>query len=164
MYATILKSFVQLSDTELQTVLPHKESINQAKIHTTQGESIYVYLCNGLPLILDVNNRIVPTIYFLWYFPNLLHGFKVSYFVIEKLAQGADLMVPGILKNDSGAAPYGQVIFLALIIHLLNMYTAYKHGLYYCDTKFMYFTCYNEKMVGFSLLSWREYSVSFSIT
>ncbi|XP_073994486.1 eukaryotic translation initiation factor 2D isoform X2 [Rhodnius prolixus] len=109
LYATILKSFVQLSDTELQTVLPHKESINQAKIHTTQGESIYVYLCNGLPLILDVNNRIVPTIYFLWYFPNLLHGFKVSYFVIEKLAQGADLMVPGILKNDSGAAPYGQV-------------------------------------------------------
>uniref|UniRef100_A0A0V0GAF2 Eukaryotic translation initiation factor 2D n=1 Tax=Triatoma dimidiata TaxID=72491 RepID=A0A0V0GAF2_TRIDM len=108
LYATILNDFSQLTDADLQTVLPLKESINQAKITTAQGDIINVYICRGLPLILYISERVIPTVYFLWNFPNLLHGFEVTNFVVEKLAQGADLMVPGILKSD-GDNPYGQV-------------------------------------------------------
>uniref|UniRef100_A0A023F768 Eukaryotic translation initiation factor 2D n=1 Tax=Triatoma infestans TaxID=30076 RepID=A0A023F768_TRIIF len=108
LYATILNAFTQLTDADLQIVMPIKESINQAKITTAQDDTINVYICRGLPLILYINDKIIPTIYFLWNYPNLLYGFEVTNFVVDKLMQGADLMVPGIIKNE-GDNPYGQV-------------------------------------------------------
>lgn len=73
----------------------------QARVECTKLKSrIQIYGVHGeVPLFFDIPDKecIIPSIFLLWKFPNLLPKFYTYGAVSQKLISGADLMLPGII-------------------------------------------------------------------
>ncbi|CAL1688322.1 unnamed protein product [Lasius platythorax] len=97
----ILAAYPSLS-TDIQLLLPKKESISLMKIVTHSGQIGRIYCVAKIPMFfqLDSYNVLFPTIYTLWHHPYLINTFTTHTPVISKLAGGADLMLPGLVQKE----------------------------------------------------------------
>lgn len=88
--------------TDIQLLLPKKESISLMKIVTHSGQIGRIYCVAKIPMFfqLDSYNVLFPTIYTLWHHPYLINTFTTHTPVISKLAGGADLMLPGLVQKE----------------------------------------------------------------
>lgn len=108
-------AYPNLSDEEIQSLLPKKESISIMKIVTHGGYICKVYCVAKVPMFfqLDSSHKTImlfPTIYTLWHHPYLLSTFTTRALVISKLAGGADLMLPGlVLKAPLTLYTFGKL-------------------------------------------------------
>lgn len=96
-------AFPSLSDDEIQSLLPKKESISVMKIVTHGGHMAKLYCVAKIPMFfqLDSQNTVLfPTIFTLWHHPCLLTTFTTRMPVVHKLAGGADLMLPGLILKE----------------------------------------------------------------
>ena len=118
--ASLKKSFPSLTDDQLSELLPMKEEIVVSKIFTFTEESILLYIHNKNTVFFEMEKekQIFPTVYTLWKIPDLyptfttmpgiqeilffLKTFKNHNFVavMPRIANGADLMLPGVIIND----------------------------------------------------------------
>ena len=102
--ANVKKTFVQ-DDEVLDQLLPVKEEMTQCKIYTFSGESVLVYFVGKDPLFfeLDKQKTLFPTVYMLWKCPQLMEGrfMTTTVGVLPKLQNGADLMMPGVICDQS---------------------------------------------------------------
>ncbi|KAK1136178.1 hypothetical protein K0M31_000743 [Melipona bicolor] len=92
-----------LTDDETQLLIPKKEAISVMKIVTHSGHSGKVYCVAKVPMFFQLESlhqALLPTIFTLWHYPNLLRTFTTHAPVVSKLASGADLMLPGVIVKE----------------------------------------------------------------
>jgi translation initiation factor 2D len=107
--ADIRKRFAYFSDPDvdmdlLNDLMPNKEDLMITKVETFSGEAVYLYQRKeGLTLFfeLEKDKLILPTLYTLWQCPSMLPAFSTHPPVVQKIANGADLMLPGVVVNES---------------------------------------------------------------
>ncbi|TRY72572.1 hypothetical protein TCAL_00197 [Tigriopus californicus] len=99
--AELRKKFPLLTEERLNELLPTKDEVVLSKIYTFNGDSVLVYTHQKNPLFfeLEKDKVIFPTVYTLWKYPDLLPSFPTWPLVLPKIANGADLMIPGIVVD-----------------------------------------------------------------
>ncbi|CAF1067198.1 unnamed protein product [Rotaria magnacalcarata] len=109
----IQQLYPALNDDILSLIIPtgKGEDFTSCKISLSTGDDILVYSSNKTPwffVVEDIKSkteRILPTVYLLWKCPDLLPlKFHTHRHVFNKLMNGADLMLPGLIL------PPGSVI------------------------------------------------------
>ncbi|XP_010864083.1 eukaryotic translation initiation factor 2D [Esox lucius] len=98
----ISTSFPSLSAEELSDLVPNKEELNVVKIYAHKGDAVTLYVLHKNPVFFELEKRIYPTVYTLWRYPHVLPAFTTWPPVIQKLAGGADLMLPGVVVPSGG--------------------------------------------------------------
>jgi translation initiation factor 2D len=103
-----------LTDDILSSVVPtgKGEDFTSCKLLLSTGEDILVYSTNKTPWFFTVEDksskteRILPTVYLLWKCPDLLTlKFHTHKHVFNKLMNGADLMLPGLILSPCSVTP-----------------------------------------------------------
>ncbi|OAD61511.1 Eukaryotic translation initiation factor 2D [Eufriesea mexicana] len=109
----ILAAYPMLTDEETQSLIPKKEAISVMKIVTHSGHSGKVYCVAKLPMFFQLESlhqALLPTIYTLWHYSNLLRTFTTHPPVVSKLSRGADLMLPGVnMKQPITLYSFGKL-------------------------------------------------------
>ncbi|CAG2210795.1 EIF2D [Mytilus edulis] len=101
----IEKLFPNLQPADLLQIIPAKDEMTVAKIYTHSGESLVIYCVQKNPVFIEVFKELIPTIYTVWKFPELLPVFRTYPPVFSKLKSGADLMLPGVIVEGE-VTPY----------------------------------------------------------
>ncbi|KAG0034048.1 hypothetical protein BGZ81_006389 [Podila clonocystis] len=109
----ILASFPELKemespipDTPINTVIT-PEGLQSAKFTSYIEEPGTLYTdAEGIPLWFKISSSkkdslIVPSLYMIWKFPTLLPGLTTWNPVVDKLKNGADLMIPGVITANT---------------------------------------------------------------
>ena len=111
MKAQIKQAFPQLTDDEINTIIPNKEEMSFMKIETHSGEVVTAHCLGKKPIVFHIRDAFFPTIYLLWMFPKeSLPSFTTWYVVVPKFQNGADLMLPGIIIDEKvGLRAYGRL-------------------------------------------------------
>ncbi|NXF98913.1 EIF2D factor, partial [Sakesphorus luctuosus] len=98
----VAAAFPNLSAEQLYEFIPYKEELNVIKMYAHKGEAVTVYMSHRNPILFEVEKALYPTVYTLWVYPDLLPAFSTWPPVLQKLAGGADLMLPGVVVPPSG--------------------------------------------------------------
>uniref|UniRef100_A0A8C8IG43 Eukaryotic translation initiation factor 2D-like PUA RNA-binding domain-containing protein n=1 Tax=Oncorhynchus tshawytscha TaxID=74940 RepID=A0A8C8IG43_ONCTS len=75
---------------ELSELVPDKEELNVVKIYAHKGDAVTLYVLHKNPVFFELEKRVYLTAFTTW--PP----------VLQKLAGGADLMLPGVVVPPSG--------------------------------------------------------------
>jgi len=99
---SLKKSFPDLSDEDLNLLLPTKEEIVICKIFTFNEESVLLYIHKKSPVFFEMEKDKIffPTVYTLWKYPQLLPFLTTWTPVMQRIANGADLMLPGVITDE----------------------------------------------------------------
>ncbi|KAI9323122.1 hypothetical protein BX666DRAFT_1883530 [Dichotomocladium elegans] len=82
------------------------DTLQSAKFSTHNGVNGVVHVADNKPLWLKLESlNPVPTVYTLWEHPDILPAIYTVEPVIEKLIDGADLMIPGVFPGPDGMIP-----------------------------------------------------------
>ncbi|CAF1402779.1 unnamed protein product [Adineta ricciae] len=109
------QTFPSIPDDILSLIIPlgKGEDFTSCKLLLSTGDDIFVYSTNKTPwffVVEDIENkkeRILPTVYLLWKYPDLLSlKFHTHKHVFSKLMNGADLMLPGLILPPGGITLY----------------------------------------------------------
>ncbi|XP_041091899.1 eukaryotic translation initiation factor 2D-like isoform X3 [Polyodon spathula] len=105
-----------LSAEQISKLIPNKEDLNVVKVYTHKGDSVTLYVLHENPIFFEVEKKLYPTVYTLWLFPDLLPVFTTWPAVLQKLAGGADLMLPGVVVPPSGLPGVKQGCLCAVTV------------------------------------------------
>lgn len=97
----MIRNFPTLTTENLKEILSTKDDISLVKILTHCGEFIHFYCVEKIPILFSRANKLYPTLYFLWKYPNALPFFTTVPEVVPVLQGGADFMVAGIVSENS---------------------------------------------------------------
>lgn len=114
MRAQVLDTFPGLSNDLWSSMVSPQSDISVVRALTHCGTQVVYYLCDRIPLLIEVSieqqRYLVPTVYFLWRAPDLLPTMVTHDPVVERLRAGADLMLPGVIVDRRpGRPPYGRL-------------------------------------------------------
>ncbi|KAI0223722.1 hypothetical protein L0F63_002860 [Massospora cicadina] len=106
---------LDLSDEELNQLVP-KDTLS-SKFMTYNKEHGVLYSVEKEPAFFRISNLLAPTVYILWKLPNLLPRIFTNAFVLSKLIEGADLMIPGIHIPPDGLPDLkqGELVSICVI-------------------------------------------------
>ena len=79
----------------LDDVITPKDEVTVSKVYTFSGDSYLVYYQLKNPVFFEPEKdrgNLLPTVYTLWKFPDLMPALTTHPLVLEKLANGADLV------------------------------------------------------------------------
>ena len=116
--ADIRKKFKYFTDPDvdqdaLNDLIPNKEELVVTKIETFSGDAVLLYhrgSKNVLFFELEKDKLIFPTLWTLWQHPDLAPTMTTHSPVVKKLANGADLMLPGVIIDENlGMKAYGDI-------------------------------------------------------
>lgn len=103
---TKIESAFNLSEDDLNKVLPTKSTLNHLKLILHSGQTVMVYTSDRRPMFFEFspsgdesNCVILPTVYSVWVLPDIVPTFTTHPAVLPRLAGGADLMLPGTIKK-----------------------------------------------------------------
>lgn len=105
---TRLEKQFQLKENELNTILPNKSSFQAVKAVTHAEQQVTIYTKDKQPMFFELEDGLYPTLYLLWLMPSLVPCLTTHPPVLPKLANGADLMMPGIVKEGSDRKSFGR--------------------------------------------------------
>ncbi|XP_006834126.1 PREDICTED: eukaryotic translation initiation factor 2D isoform X1 [Chrysochloris asiatica] len=100
--ADVTAAFPNIGTDQVSELVPGKEELNIVKLYAHRGDAVTVYMSGGNPILFELEKNLYPTVYTLWSFPDLLPIFTTWPPVLEKLAGGADLMLPGLVVPPAG--------------------------------------------------------------
>ncbi|XP_031626569.1 eukaryotic translation initiation factor 2D [Contarinia nasturtii] len=110
-----VESTFKLNEDDLNKLLPSKSTLNQVKLYAYSGQLVTVYTCDRRPMFFEFSPSgdeskavVLPTVYSLWILPEMIPSFTTHPAVLPRLAGGADLMLPGIIKQGTGYSTYGN--------------------------------------------------------
>ena len=94
---TLKKHFPKLTDDQLNLLLPTKDEVVVSKIFTFSEESVllYIHAKNTVFFEVEKDRMFYPSVYTLWACPDLLPAFTTWTPVMARIANGADLLLPG---------------------------------------------------------------------
>ncbi|XP_058460818.1 eukaryotic translation initiation factor 2D [Malaya genurostris] len=78
------------------------------KIVTYNETLVTVYTSDKRPIFFELDEKLLPTVYTLWCCVELVPYFTTHAAVLPKLANGADLMIPGVVRNGSDLKSWGN--------------------------------------------------------
>lgn len=106
-----MKTFPNLTESDLNDFLPKKEVLNIVKVVTADDVTIQIYTVQKRPMVFETMGRLFPTVYFLWKFPTVVYAFTTYQRVMQYINSGADLMLPGVVtpSPQSGLPKFGGV-------------------------------------------------------
>lgn len=98
----ISHQFPNLSEDCLNKIASTKDSFMNIKIITHSGDLVTIYSIEKKPMFFEIDetNKLYPTVYAMWLVPDLCALFTTHSNVFPKLANGADLMLPGVVRQD----------------------------------------------------------------
>lgn len=98
----ISQQFPKLSEENLNKIASTKDSFMNIKIITHSGDLVTVYSIDKRPMFFEIDdkNKLYPTVYAMWLVPDLVSLFTTHANVFPKLANGADLMLPGVVRQE----------------------------------------------------------------
>ncbi|KAF9283710.1 hypothetical protein BGZ68_005199 [Mortierella alpina] len=105
-----LKDMEPINETPISAIIA-PEGLQSAKFTSYIEEPGTLYTDGeGTPLWFKISSSkkdsmIVPTIYMLWRFPHLIPGLTTWNPVVDKLRNGADLMIPGVITAGNTSIP-----------------------------------------------------------
>ncbi|XP_030852103.1 eukaryotic translation initiation factor 2D isoform X2 [Strongylocentrotus purpuratus] len=105
MKTSVLQQFGEITSVQVDSIFPNKSQTTTMKIQTHTGEHMMVYCADGVPAFFENEKVLYPTVYTLWKCPSLLPCLSTYAPVIEKMAGGADLMLPGVVFPETGLPP-----------------------------------------------------------
>lgn len=100
--------FNNLTEADLSQLLPSKAAFQAVKVITHGEQQVTIYTAEKRPLFFEFDERLYPTVYSLWLVPSFLPFFTTHAQVLPKLANGAQLMMPGIVREGSDLKSYGR--------------------------------------------------------
>lgn len=103
----VAKQFPLISENSLKILLPNKAAFHVLKIVTHAEVAVTVYTVDKRPMFFEIK-EIYPTLYALWLVNDLLPLFTTVPNVLPKLANGADLMLPGVVKEGNDMKSFGR--------------------------------------------------------
>lgn len=114
----LIRNFPILSVENLKEIVPTKDDLSLVKILTHSGESVHFYCNEKLPILFSRADRLYPTLYLLWKFPNMIPFFTTATEVLPVLQGGADFMVAGIVSPNPekrfGKVNKGGIVYINL--------------------------------------------------
>jgi len=105
---TRLSQQFKIDDSEASQVFPSKASFSAVKIITHAEQQVTVYTVDKRPMLFELQERLYPTLYTLWILPRLVPYFTTHPQVVPRLYNGADLMLPGVVKEGSDLKSFGR--------------------------------------------------------
>ncbi|CAG9571473.1 unnamed protein product [Danaus chrysippus] len=82
--------FPGITEENVKELVPNKSNVSYMELVLHSGDTAGVYVIDGVPIMIDLGESLIPTICALWKAPDLIHG-------------GAPLYVPGV--NTHGQFP-----------------------------------------------------------
>uniref|UniRef100_A0A182QHK2 Uncharacterized protein n=1 Tax=Anopheles farauti TaxID=69004 RepID=A0A182QHK2_9DIPT len=98
----------ETAGSPLAELFGNRAKVCTVKIITYHEEPVTVYTSDKRPIFFELNGKLLPTVYTLWSCPDLVPLFTTHATVLPKLANGADLMIPGVVKQGTNLASWGR--------------------------------------------------------
>ncbi|KAE8623670.1 hypothetical protein XENTR_v10005692 [Xenopus tropicalis] len=114
--ADISSAFPFLTTENLSELMPSKEELSIVKVFAHKGDAVTLYVHNRNPVMFELEKNLYPTVYALWKYPDLLPAFTTWPPVLEKMAGGADLMLPGVVVPSFGLPEIQQGSLCAITL------------------------------------------------
>lgn len=100
--------FKALNEKDLSALLPSKSSVQTVKAITHGEQQVVIHTVDKKPMFFELSDRLYPTVYSLWMVATFVPYFTTHAQVLPKLANGAHLMLPGIVKQGSDLKSFGR--------------------------------------------------------
>ncbi|XP_055596620.1 eukaryotic translation initiation factor 2D [Uranotaenia lowii] len=92
----------------LSELFGNKCKVCMVKITTHSETQLTVITSEKRPIFFDLDGRLIPTVYTLWVCVDMVPHFTTHPAVLPKLANGADLMIPGVVRRGSDIKSWGN--------------------------------------------------------
>ncbi|CAH0591494.1 unnamed protein product [Chrysodeixis includens] len=101
----IIDEFPSATEEKVKDIVPVKSSCICMKLVLHSGDLVNVYTVDGVPMVIETSERLVPTVCALWKVPDLVPVLVIHSPVLPKVQGGAPVYLPGV------AIPAGGVGF-----------------------------------------------------
>lgn len=98
----IQDEFPAATDDKIKELVPVKSCCICMKLVLHSGEIINVYAVDSIPTIMEVNERLIPTVCAMWKVPDLVPSITIHSPVLNKIQGGAPLYLPGVSLPAGG--------------------------------------------------------------
>ncbi|CAH0397234.1 unnamed protein product [Chilo suppressalis] len=97
----IIEEFGAATEENVKEIVPVKSNTSCMKVVLHSGAIVNVYVVDGMPMIIEDDKGLVPTVCALWKVPNLVPTLIIHTPVLPKVAGGAPLYLPGVVKSGT---------------------------------------------------------------
>ncbi|XP_023939093.2 eukaryotic translation initiation factor 2D [Bicyclus anynana] len=97
----IQSEFPVATDEKVKELVPTKSATSCMKVVLHSGDTVSVYVVDGVPMMVEVCDRLVPTVCALWRVPDLVPTIMIHTLVLSKIQGGAPLYAPGVVTEGS---------------------------------------------------------------
>ncbi|XP_068623116.1 eukaryotic translation initiation factor 2D [Battus philenor] len=114
----ILNEHPAATEETVKEIVPVKSNTSCMKLTLHSGETVGVFVVDGVPMVIEAGAALLPTVCALWRAPSLLPTLIVHTPVVPKLAGGAPLYAPGVVLADPMTFPRfsrGDLIAVATV-------------------------------------------------
>ncbi|KOB70510.1 Ligatin [Operophtera brumata] len=91
------------TEEKVKEIVPQKGSYTCMKLVLHSGDFVNVYASDGVPMLIETPERLVPTVCALWKVPDLVPMLTIHAPVLAKIQNGAPLYLPGVSLPAQGA-------------------------------------------------------------
>lgn len=104
----LMLQFQTLTESDLSALLPNKASVQSVKVTTYAEQQVTIHTVDKRPMFFELEDKLYPSLYSLWIAPSFVPYFTTHAQVLPKLANGAHLMMPGVVKTGSDLKSFGR--------------------------------------------------------
>ncbi|CAF4909834.1 unnamed protein product [Pieris macdunnoughi] len=108
------KGFPSVNEEKLKEIVPNKSTCNLMKLVLHSGETAGVYAVDGVPMIIDTGETLVPTVCALWKVPDLIPTIVIHSPVLSKVQGGVPLYAPGVVTDPTTFPRFNKGSLLAV--------------------------------------------------
>ncbi|CAH4033678.1 unnamed protein product [Pieris brassicae] len=108
------KGFPSVNEEKLKEIVPNKSTCNFMKLVLHSGETTGVYAVDGVPMIIDTGETLVPTVCALWKVPDLIPTIVIHSPVLSKVQGGVPLYAPGVVTDPTSFPRFNKGSLLAV--------------------------------------------------
>ncbi|XP_053690087.1 eukaryotic translation initiation factor 2D [Sabethes cyaneus] len=94
--------------SSLAELFGNKCKVCVVKLVTYNETPVAVYTSDKRPVFFELEEKLFPTVYTLWNCADIVPYFTTHPAVLPKLANGADLMIPGVVRHGSDLRSWGN--------------------------------------------------------
>ncbi|XP_049878808.1 eukaryotic translation initiation factor 2D [Pectinophora gossypiella] len=98
----IQDEFPAATEAKVKELVPVKSSTNCLKLVLHSGEIVAVYAVDNVPVMIELETGLVPTVCALWKVPDLVPTITIHTPVLGKILGGAPLYLPGVVIPAQG--------------------------------------------------------------
>lgn len=97
-----------IQDSTFDELLGNKSKVCVVKIITFGEAQTTIYTSDKRPIFFELDGKLFPTVYTLWTCLEMVPYFTTHPAVLPKLANGADLMIPGVVRKGNDLKSWGN--------------------------------------------------------